>query len=636
MPFMLRRTWLRGQTPQIVVTTNVEEWARHLRPQELVLLVGAGVSCDAPTGLPTARAFLSELYRLTLPESVECPLLFDPLYGPRFELVLDVLRRAFDSNLTLLHCFARVEPNENHRCLATLARQGAVLVTTNFDVMLERALSVFGDARSYYLPRDFDSGESLLLSATPSVWHLHGAVEDHLSGEIRTASVIASIGDVLTQRHQLQLGGAKFRFLCQALEGRDLVVVGYSGSDDYDITQALIDVPGIRSVTWVVHSSPDAVQQHGTTVSSFEGNEWFVDGWAAVLAAWGEDGFPPPTAGRGLVADTRRALRILANQFPSAPDPPPPPPSVDWKLAIATWAEQRFAQRVAKYHFALTLSRACGLSATERRIAEAATACGDGGVDRRWAVAAVLDATMHGAPVAADWVTGHVPAVLPAVSVGLAKAWHKLAHKCFEQVPDGGDFAEVKALLLHVQSALDDDPDPWTLGQMWLLLAKIAEREHADVASMDEVFERALRAAFDSGSHELLARTYALKGIHLLKHRGDERVDVRLGDAVGTLAEAFRLLRVDGDPELFVQVAPKLGFLLDSWPGQELRGLRAHAQALLAAATCGFTDIQKSAEDHLRARLRKFGPDLETSDVGGTGLANRVLSHLDKLPDTLI
>ena len=59
--------------------------------------------------------------------------------GLRFELVLEIVQSCFDESLSVLDIFTNATPNENHWLLHELARKGALIITTNFDNLIEIA-----------------------------------------------------------------------------------------------------------------------------------------------------------------------------------------------------------------------------------------------------------------------------------------------------------------------------------------------------------------------------------------------------------------------------------------------------------------------------------------------------------------
>ncbi|MFX0076916.1 MAG: hypothetical protein ACFE96_15835, partial [Candidatus Hermodarchaeota archaeon] len=102
-------------------------------------LVGAGVSMDAPTSMPSAVKIVRSLLNLCAPaEEVEALLSLDKL---RFELVVEKIQDEFDPDLKFLDYLEEVtKPNAIHMFLGNAIVRGNYVVTTNFDYLIEQAL----------------------------------------------------------------------------------------------------------------------------------------------------------------------------------------------------------------------------------------------------------------------------------------------------------------------------------------------------------------------------------------------------------------------------------------------------------------------------------------------------------------
>ncbi len=116
---------------------------------KLAILAGAGVSVDAPSSLPTSQKFLTGLFealsfnnqsagdfRIILRElNKNNPLL-------RFEKIISLLQRYFDPSLSLIDCFGDSKyPNYLHYFLAEMAKNNNIVMTTNYDLLIEIALA---------------------------------------------------------------------------------------------------------------------------------------------------------------------------------------------------------------------------------------------------------------------------------------------------------------------------------------------------------------------------------------------------------------------------------------------------------------------------------------------------------------
>ena len=103
-----------------------------------------------------------------------------------------------------LRHFANAEPNQNHYYLAEFAKVGATIITANYDLCIEKAIGASG-----------------------TVYHYHGSASD--SGiENTLGATIETISRGVTQKFASKL------LHCFA-DGFNIVFVGYSGSDFFDI-----------------------------------------------------------------------------------------------------------------------------------------------------------------------------------------------------------------------------------------------------------------------------------------------------------------------------------------------------------------------------------------------------------------
>lgn len=221
--------------------TELSSQLDGIRQHGLVVLAGAGISMLPPTSLPGWRDFnqavltaiCARVSRDTNPQFVDARLKTilsrresERAYAPDFmaqlmeeEIGSDYFRvlQALDSDII----------NLNHAAIAALARAGVVraIVTTNFDRLLERALTAAGvDHRVYASTDDFAA-----LSTTPSpgaplaVIKAHGTVDRPETMVDTLAQRVAGRPEALNDaiRHLID------RHVCLTL--------GFSGADlDYD------------------------------------------------------------------------------------------------------------------------------------------------------------------------------------------------------------------------------------------------------------------------------------------------------------------------------------------------------------------------------------------------------------------
>jgi hypothetical protein len=207
---------------------------------ELALFVGAGVSIAPPTRLPSFQELRDE----TLAGLIQ-GLELEDLSKDRVsqittkpELLLQTMWDYYGETVNPIEGFGNVPPNENHHLIAAACSRGVRLViTTNFDRCIERALETHNIAFTVYPHTPADEQEALqlqkLLTTRSSVlvWKPHGDC-----GIPKTLCY--------TIEKVAQLNSSKFlRSMLQIVLGKyNLMTLGYSGYDD-DLFPLLYDFP---------------------------------------------------------------------------------------------------------------------------------------------------------------------------------------------------------------------------------------------------------------------------------------------------------------------------------------------------------------------------------------------------------
>lgn len=283
-----RRTWEVDEFPLVTAVDSPDRLLSDLVPSRLAILVGAGVSIEEPSCLPTAFQFLREFYKACLPAHLNQEKLLSRESDLRFETVLGILQHRFDEKLEILDLFNSGTPNLNHRCLNVLAQRGALIITTNFDTLAEQAGSPDLD---YTIRARNDSFASFVEAGPydktkPEFWHLHGIIQHPRDKHDFRDSVVASIKDCWLSKELFRLDQSKGRAMEKALADRDLLIVGYSGSDDYDIAPALEEIRSARKICWVCHTP------HGLRRSVLDGINSFaeLDGIDPIVSDYTLDG----------------------------------------------------------------------------------------------------------------------------------------------------------------------------------------------------------------------------------------------------------------------------------------------------------------------------------------------------------
>lgn len=369
-----RKTWPLEDLPNVNITDDINV-LRELLPKKLAILAGAGVSVSGPSHLPSASQFLKAFYEVCLPPSCDRNLFLSASSDLRFELVLGIIQHEFDEALDVLDIFLGAEPNHNHRCLNELVRQGAIVITTNFDTLIEQASAGSYEYQLRATESDFrkvavaQSGNS-----QPEFWHLHGALAATASREHRSESIVASIKDCWRSKDLFRLAISKGQALSSALSDRDLLVVGYSGSDDYDIAPALEEIRSARRLVWVHHTPPG--QEYDLLgvnplirdyVDGYQqgGNFWYRASCVNSLATMVGNGMRANDRVYLLRSDTTAVLRKLSgvsNEGTQAASPQPV------REHFIKWRDTHLPDLLSQYFLAILLCNSGGLYEEEERL----------------------------------------------------------------------------------------------------------------------------------------------------------------------------------------------------------------------------------------------------------------------------
>lgn len=244
----------------------------------IAVFYGAGISFPVPTCIPLASGLLDSLWASLEQKISDGYAALDfprpPAKWPQFEVVMDELDSVRPGLLKeVLTIFSGVDPNTNHRLLASLGEVGCALVTTNFDTNVETALADIGQrpnpisaVRDCYktFPRD-----------KVSVLKLHGCIS-------RPQTIVCSTRHLARRGEQnspLLLSIKRFKTLEALLDGRTCFVLGYSGSDRLDILPALRQLTS-TTIVWGRHggargSLSDDVLQKLINYTPGPRREWY-------------------------------------------------------------------------------------------------------------------------------------------------------------------------------------------------------------------------------------------------------------------------------------------------------------------------------------------------------------------------
>jgi SIR2-like domain len=261
----------------------------HLR-NPFAVLAGAGISYAPPSSLPKAvdmeTAVINGLpingnWKSDLLQA--CSWTWDDGLGfyhfLRFEQMVEALQLTVDPNLSILReLLPASHPNRYHHFLAQLLKRGFPILTTNFDRLIEEACLKCGfEATVLATEEDYASYLATPNTFKNPLFKLHGTISAKADDRCDLAATITEV------THQIA-SPSKWRVTSELLEKHDLLVIGYSGSDDFDIMPQITYAKGSRRLCWVNHTA-DGVAR---TLRGVEGSDsvlrhrdqklaWFFD-----------------------------------------------------------------------------------------------------------------------------------------------------------------------------------------------------------------------------------------------------------------------------------------------------------------------------------------------------------------------
>jgi hypothetical protein len=230
----------------------------HAAPGVYAVLVGSGMSSAA--GIPTGWAVIQDLIRevaradhVADEEVGDIPEQWWEAQGrgePKYDELLNELAPTPAARQALLRRYfdppppqGPIQPTAVHRVLAVLCAQRnvRVVLTTNFDRLIERALEDAGASPQVVATVDDIKGMTPLAHARTTVIKLHG---DYESSEMRN-----------TREELGEYPKPLRRLLDRVLDEYGLLVIGWSAEHDTALADAISACPSRRYPTyWAAHN----------------------------------------------------------------------------------------------------------------------------------------------------------------------------------------------------------------------------------------------------------------------------------------------------------------------------------------------------------------------------------------------
>ncbi|MHA1820719.1 MAG: tetratricopeptide repeat protein [Promethearchaeota archaeon] len=226
-----------------------------------IFLAGAGISMEPPSNLSSARQIMDAILRFISPDEIAYNKLKN-ISALRYEYIIQFFRDHIDEGLKFLDYFeCPKEPNIIHKFLAEQMKKGDHVMTTNFDYLIEYAFGVEGpNLRVVISENDFrecSEPDKLYHDGTVPLYKLHGSKKNIKTGEDTkkwVVSTLDALGKQKKGKDELFTVPIYQQDLFKNIsKNKTLIILGYSGGDDFDIMPALRIMRGLRQIIWVEH-----------------------------------------------------------------------------------------------------------------------------------------------------------------------------------------------------------------------------------------------------------------------------------------------------------------------------------------------------------------------------------------------
>jgi len=240
--------------------TNLKIENLFFAEAKLTFLIGAGCSIDSPSNLAAGRAMMDALIDYTCAQTeVEKIKKMEQL---RFEALVEIIRDNLDEDLKIIDYYGQCDkPNLQHFFLAEMLNKGHFVMTTNFDFLIEYALIQSGipeeQIKVIITKNDFEqfnNPEELYKQSIKTLYKIHGCCRNVITKEETRESLIATIKAFGVNKDGLnifQVEPFKISTFNNISRGRSIVIIGYSGSDDFDVVPTLKILKNLNNIIWI-------------------------------------------------------------------------------------------------------------------------------------------------------------------------------------------------------------------------------------------------------------------------------------------------------------------------------------------------------------------------------------------------
>lgn len=231
--------------------------------KKLTFLAGAGCSIDPPSCLADGFKMMKSIIDYTCDQSEKKNVLdFLDTGKLRFEALVEIIRNHLDNDLKIIDYYGQCnKPNIQHYFLAEMIIKGNFVMTTNFDFLIEYALLNLDIKKDDIIPvitekdfKQYSNPNELLNQGKKPLYKIHGSTKNIITKKDTREYLITTIQDFGSNKEGLnifQVEPLKRPLFDNISNDRSLVVLGYSGSDDFDVVPTLKVLNNVKNVIWI-------------------------------------------------------------------------------------------------------------------------------------------------------------------------------------------------------------------------------------------------------------------------------------------------------------------------------------------------------------------------------------------------
>jgi tetratricopeptide (TPR) repeat protein len=229
----------------------------------LTFLIGSGCSVDAPSNVPDGNRIKEELIRYFCAESEIENIL--KIEGLKLDHLIAIIFESLGDNLEIFDYFELFDkPNLQHFFLADCIKKGHYLMSTNFDFLIEYALLELDIPKEEIMPIitekefiNYSNPADLYKRGFKPIYKIHSSSRNIITGVETKSFLIDTIKELGLNRagkSLFQIEPFKGILLDSICNGRSLVVMGYSGLNDFDILPTIRALKNLKNIIWINHS----------------------------------------------------------------------------------------------------------------------------------------------------------------------------------------------------------------------------------------------------------------------------------------------------------------------------------------------------------------------------------------------